>query len=499
MENFSDLPLVVLRKLFKLITNPDDLVSCSRVCKNWQAAYQTMPKPDALYLHFEEFLPLNHRLFYTNEPVARSCFLKVFDDLQFLQSDTAHTHFVSIRKLVIFPSYGGRRLRLRMCKFSFQNQLNHLKSLEHLEIHSWCLVLKDHEIDLPRLNILQFERCEFNKKNVLITLRTPCLVVLRIYPWLSDRSVQIANFKFLFSHQLKHLAMIHPGKRFTFEFPCLQYLIIGTNQSFDRHRRIRSLNDRFLEKLPSLKFLFARVDSVDFPKLSEQKLKFKLNDLKILDYEEYPTFNYTNWQQYVQHREQLRYWPSEFEIVFGWLINCGIPLHHFEENYLQIFDLSVGHSSDPSLLAAFLGKVNIKSLTLHYEFNLTQSLLDKVAYFQTLEYLDSYESTWKEIGDLTPLSRWNIYEVNFHFQQLPHQVAIALLKNPFCSVVEFYGHTGGFDETPSFSCHRIEKKKNKIYCATCKVTRVNDPDCSKDLIAGIVRHIESPRRSTNFD
>ena len=108
MEN---LPFVVLQKLFKIIIDPVDLVNLSHVCKNWQAAYEAIPKPNLLFLHYDEFVPLHHRLFYTGETVVKSSFLKVARDLQFLRSEGARIHFMNIKKLVIFPDYKYHKIQ----------------------------------------------------------------------------------------------------------------------------------------------------------------------------------------------------------------------------------------------------------------------------------------------------------------------------------------------------------------------------------------------------
>lgn len=150
------LPLLVLENLFKMMANRNEMIKCSQVCRNWRAAYQAIPKPDRLYLHFDQFLPLHRWLFYTNETVTEFYFLKIRNDLQFLRSSTARLQFANNNKLVIFPAYIDHPYP-PVYEFSFREQLNHFKSLEHLEIHRrypklepgnfW---LEDAEIDLPK-------------------------------------------------------------------------------------------------------------------------------------------------------------------------------------------------------------------------------------------------------------------------------------------------------------------------------------------------------------
>lgn len=258
MEN---LPFVVLKKLFKLLVDPNDLVNCSLVCQTWKAAYDTIPKPDRLFLHFEPFVPLNYQLFYSNEAVVESGFLQIPKDLQFFHSPTAKIHFANIQKLVIFdPGVYSEETRIR--DFSFQKQLNHFASLEHFEMHHHGLRPVDFEINLPKLKILNFSDCELASESSPILLNTPRLEALRVYTdkmYLMGTCTKIWNFKFAFPHQLKHLVMINPGNRFKFDshFANLECLIIGTDGRFEferRYQQTRKLGDGFLESLPSLKY-----------------------------------------------------------------------------------------------------------------------------------------------------------------------------------------------------------------------------------------------------
>ena len=109
MEN---LPFVVLKKLFKMMPDRNETIKCSQVCRNWRAAYEMAIERESLFLNFEEFLPLNYLLFYTNEPVVESFFLRLPSDpndpkreleIPFLRSDASRVHFANLRKLVIFP------------------------------------------------------------------------------------------------------------------------------------------------------------------------------------------------------------------------------------------------------------------------------------------------------------------------------------------------------------------------------------------------------------
>lgn len=82
----------------------NEAIKCSYVCRNWRAAYEQI-RPEKLFLYFDAFILLNHSLFYTKERVDESHFLRIPSDLQFLSSDAARSHFVSIKKLVIFPDW----------------------------------------------------------------------------------------------------------------------------------------------------------------------------------------------------------------------------------------------------------------------------------------------------------------------------------------------------------------------------------------------------------
>ena len=255
--------------------------------------------------------------------------------------------------------------------------------------------------------------------------------------------------------------------------------------------------------LPNLKFLFAYEDEVNLEKLREQQLMFNRKDLKILAFDQSPFFNYNNWRPYVHYRQQLRYYPGDFDPEFDRLLDSGIPLHHFEENFLHLSFLSVWEVTDQSLFVKFLKKTKIRSLFLWDTFNLGQDFFDEVSGFLTLEYLHTSESTWKEIGDLSPLSRWNLWRFGFNFEHTPHQLVATALKNAACSKFEFnHCRNGELNNVLYEFVHEIQRDQNKFktkfYCSSCGWSSVNDPNCSEDVIAGTVRHIEAKQWVRNM-
>ena len=283
MEN---LPFLVLDHLFKMMTNRNELINCSQVCQNWRAAYQAIQKSDRLFLHFDPFIPLNHRLFYTNEPVTRFDFLQIRNDLRFLSSEIARSQFANIRKLIIFPAYRDHP-HPPIYEFSFQKQLNNFRCLEHFEMHKkyptlerqnfW---LQDTEIDLPKLKILLLKWCEI-AANVKIVLNTPSLEVFGLGNT-DDSAAKIRHFKFRFPHKLKHLAINNPGDHFRLparRFVNLECLIIDP-----AYNRYQTLGDHFLKRLPSLKFLFVFECEADYSELEAEKQELNRKDLLILDH-----------------------------------------------------------------------------------------------------------------------------------------------------------------------------------------------------------------------
>lgn len=200
MEN---LPLVFLRKLFWMLPDHRERLKCSLVCRNWRTVYEQL-RPEKLFLCFDPFIPVNHSLFYTNERVDEHHFLSIRSGLQFLSSEAARRPFVSIRKLVIFRDWSWKD-RDPAPKFSFRNHVNHFRSLEHLEINLISLWLEDDELDLPKLRVLSFEDCGFERKNLTVILNTPLLEAVRIWPLYSLflENTRISNFKFLFPDQVK--------------------------------------------------------------------------------------------------------------------------------------------------------------------------------------------------------------------------------------------------------------------------------------------------------
>ena len=229
MEN---LPFLVLKKLFKMMPDRNETIKCSQVCRNWRAAYEMSIDRESLFLRFDEFLPLNHLLFYTNEPVVESFFLRLPSNsaIPFLHSDATRFHFANLKKLVIFPP---KYVHRHICEFSFQKQLNHFRDLEYLEFIYRRLIIEDDEIDLPKI----FHLCSDINENVQIVLKTPSLEVL------GARTSKITKFKFLFPHQLKYLDAMLPESGFKFEtnFVNLECLVLMTMNSFqtfsDNERR----------------------------------------------------------------------------------------------------------------------------------------------------------------------------------------------------------------------------------------------------------------------
>ena len=260
--------------------------------------------------------------------------------------------------------------------------------------------------------------------------------------------------------------------------------------------------------LPSLKFLFAFKEHIDPARLRE-KLESNLNDLKYFDHATYfPRFNYSNWNLYLQNREQLKYWPAEFNLGFTKLVNYEVPFSPFEDNFLQIAGLAVRHVTDQQPLIEFLRNVKIERLFLDYGFNLGQSFFDEITDFLTVEFLNSFESAWSGVSDLSVLSKLNVCHFCLYVKQelLPHQhpVISSILRNPFCLTLEIRPYTGwenyegwlGFENhkvpvESSRAWHRIKKSKNEFHCEKCDWTCT--PNCFEDSLMEIINHIEIDR------
>ena len=151
MEN---LPFVVLRKIFYKLTNLNEIIRCSLVCKNWRLAYETC-KPELLCLYTNNFVPLNKRLAFTNEKVAKYNSFH-FTSVKFIDSEITRIHFENIKKLIFFKYDMFPCGKLGRTKNSLQTQINHFKSLEYLEIQDDYFFKskgKEH-INLPNLKVL---------------------------------------------------------------------------------------------------------------------------------------------------------------------------------------------------------------------------------------------------------------------------------------------------------------------------------------------------------
>ena len=520
--SFGDLPFLVLKKIFRIMPNLKEAIKCSLVCKNWREAYETMVRPQSLCLHLQAFIPLNHRLFYTNERVDPFAFFKYPDHSQFLRSELAMGHFKQIKKLILFIFYADYALPL----FRLREQLNHYESLEHVELQCKTLVQEECEINLPNLKSFWCHHMKF-EENAQVVLNTPSLEIMRLVEYSrkcsedsegSEDSAEITNFKFQFPEKLKYLEMYNhkTGFKFDIEFPNLECLVFP--DTLHSSERVRLFGDDFLESLPSLRFLyFSWFRDLDLPILEEEKRKLNRKDLKICDEWESYKFDYKNWSKYVKDREQLSHWPSEKVVVFDQLIDCKIPLKYFEENYLRVRELKVRQVADQALLVNFLKKVHFQYLVLEYDCNLGQSFLDEVADSVTVSSLSIDECVLNRLSDLSVLSRLNAFCMEVYFQQFRREAVSAVLRNLACARCYYYPYDGFDDEGPDlllgedffrkgyrerqYYDHAVLRAKSEFYCDWCCWISSNDPNHSKKGPMEVtIQHIESHRaRNTSYE
>ena len=224
------------------------------------------------------------------------------------------------------------------------------------------------------------------------------------------------------------------------------------------------------------------------------------------------TFDYQNWHPLVEYKEQLSYWPSSFNLVFNKLVNCQIPLQYFKENYLQISRLEVRQVTDQPLLVDFLRNVSFGFLELAYDCNLGQSFLDEIASSVSIGNLVLDECVLHRLSDLSVLSRLNTHYFTLHFQQFQREVALAVLRNPACVLLDFECHSGFNDEEDDgeirkmykkdYSCfHTVYKKKNEFYCKPCMWISSKDPNRSEDQMEVTIQHMakQLSRPGTNWN
>ena len=501
MEN---LPFLFLKELFGMMPDLNQVIRFSHVCRNWKAAYETMVKPETLCLHFEKTkrtIPLNHRLFYTNDRVSQLFFLKTSlpsNELRFFDSASASTHFANIRKLVIFAApadyYNISASADYPYKFCLQKQLNTFKRLEYAEFFFTIHVQEACEIDLPFLKIVCFNGCQIDGESAQIILNTPSLEAMKIHTGDRKKSIKITNFKFLFPSALRHLELTIFKTNFKFEtkFDRLEVLMFSNLVwelicDFDETKKLQMLADDFLEPLPSLKFLLFVHGWPVLAKLEEEKRKFGLNDLKILT-DVTDKFNYANWQGYLEHKEQLRYWPGKFNLVYDKLINCQIPLDLFRENYFRINEMMVCHVDNQTVLLEFLKNAQITSLELKYGCNLGQSFIDQIADSTILlNRLSLDDCILNRMNDFSVLSRLGTSRFTVFFQKFRTDAIIAILKNPICFIFHFIYYDGFTDvnwngesrknaNIDYNSSHYLQRAGKEFLCNTCGWISSNDPN-----------------------
>ena len=224
MEN---LPFIVLRKIFSEMASLNEVIRCSLVCKNWRLAYETLYKPETLCLHPDEFMRLNRHLQLTDERLNRVNFLKISEDLQFLQSAAARDHFVNIKKLILFEfsRESDKNYHQIVSEFSFRENLNPFKSLEYLEIRWRKMILRDRVIDLPKLKTLCFQRCEFKGEIVRIRLETPSLEALLLFIRKTHPLAEGSRFQCSSPERLRYLKFVfhHENLKFDTTFENLEW------------------------------------------------------------------------------------------------------------------------------------------------------------------------------------------------------------------------------------------------------------------------------------
>lgn len=518
MEN---LPFLFLKELFGMMPGLNEVIRCSHVCRNWRAAYEALVKPETLCLHFEKLnrlVPLNHRLFYTNDPVSKFCFLKIArssDELQFFDSLT--TQFLNIKKLIILSpfsshSYDGKHLKESL-KINLKDQLNHFKALEYCEIHCQTMVVEDCEINLPNLKVLCVGWCDFEAENARIALNTPSLKAMKFTGgWFCFhqrfylKKANITQFKFLFPSALRHLEMIIYDPRFKFEaqFENLEVLV------FSRKSQYGPLGGDFLESLPSLKFLFLHwPDDYLLTDLEEAKQKFNLNDLKIFAPNIFRLtnnkFDYSNWPWYLKQKKQLPYWPGEFELVFDKLVDFQVPLDLFKKNYFETKLIKVRQVDDQLLLVDLLRNVRVAELELEYDCNLGQSFIDQIVDSAIiLDTLTLDECVFNRMNDFSGFARLNILHFKLNFQQLQAEAPLAVLRNPLCVSFTFMGYMGLCIETEEDEreedgeirkyyntsyIHLICRSGNDLKCISCGWT---DTNCFENPVATAQHAVTKP-------
>ena len=532
------LPFVILKELFQMMDNLNAVIRCSHVCKNWRTAYQTMVGPETVCLYFQKYIPLNHRLFYTNDRVFPFQFLRLKrpappHELQFFDFETIRTHFANLKKLVILNSLGCRDDEDSCNKIVFLNQLNSFKLLEYVEIHGKIRILEgseiEIEIDLPNLRVLGLDTivCETPESaQALQTLLVKAASLEAIRMTLSSgQSGFRSNLKLAFPPQLKHLNIECYKIDFKFhtELPNLESLIFKCHKNYEEldedylepvrpvRREERRFGEDILRSLPNLKLLILRgYCGFDLPKLEADKRKLDLKNLKILELckfykDEFNEFDYENWKRYLG---ELRYWPDPLDFRFDQLLRYRIPLDLFKENFFRISELLVCEVDDQQLLIDFLRKTNVVTLHLGYDCNLGQSFFDEIADSVTLDVLQIFDNVWARFSDCSVLSRLNMLTFDLNFQRFRPD-ALAVLNNPACSSYGFYlydglsdmGSDARMEPNSLFHCfHHIWRVRSwqgdddEFYCRSCGFYSSKQPGrLEEGSIETTIKHVWSKK------
>ena len=506
MEN---LPLLVLQKIFSEMSCLNEMIGCSLVCRNWRLAYETLFKPETLCLYPDAYMKLNHRLQFTVEKLTKFNFLKISDDLQFLQSAAARAHFVNVKKLVLFEftQEADYHFHTRVFEFSFREHLNHFKCLEYLEIRWRKMILKDSLIDLPKLKTLRFQNCVLTGEIVQISLNTPSLEALQLF-FRELRPISFAEgsrFKCSFPQKLRYLQFVFHQENFKFDtrFENLERLVISYGRPpYQNTIEKRVLSDDFLEDFPKLKILLTdNLNPPDHSDLERQKKKFNLNELKCVQFDLVEYFDYANWQTLLQQAEQFGCWPAKLCANFNELINCQIPRHYFKESYFNLSSLAVGRVSDQSLLIELLKSIRIDDeLGLTNEFNLGQDFFDEIAEFLTIPRLLLFESTLNRLNDFAFLTKLNFFGFSLYFERFPREAISTVLKKPtgyqfnlsnYHSESQWLDNEDGFNTPQTEFLHNVLKRTDDFYCYTCGFKSERDPNFSDALIESFLQHLEN--------
>lgn len=279
-SDYSKLPILVLDCISDYLSYKER-VKCKAVCRGWRRAIEPRDKArQTLVLHVGPYL-LNQKWSYSNQRRRLMGYANSFEiqSLNFLAHPLTRSSFKHIKKLCIFEY--NDYLLLNTTVHNIRQGIDFLKQCEEIEILNLILPDKLVVFELPKLKVLVIKSgstdyliTSSGLSEISLMLRSPSLQVLVF-------ACPVSKIDCRYPKSLKHIECIEWPSEFKTngtELTALEYLNLLNGER-------SAAKDDLLKTMPNLKKLIFHSDEQAVSKsFEEQKQRFRLNRLEILNF-----------------------------------------------------------------------------------------------------------------------------------------------------------------------------------------------------------------------